>query len=787
MRTRTEVPPGSRCRIVLQAGTCLLALLGLPAGHQAFAQEQPVQGTAHASGTPRHPRHPRKAVHARPQHTTPQRAAAGRDPQGAAAAQGGPEAAAPSPAEQSTSSNPSPPDARLASGAETVSVFGHRNYVPSDASAGTKTRTSILDVPQSISVITHDQLGLLQVQTLDQALQFTAGVTTGYQGTDPRFDYIMLRGFVPPRYLDGLPEPTSTFAQSRLDLYGMDQVQVLKGPSSVLYGAIPPGGLVDEVSKRPQTKAFGDINLQLGSFDYREAAFDAGTPLAGGKVLVRLTGLFRDADSQVDYVYTQRWFIAPSVSFILSPDTTFTVLSHYQHDRTNTANQFLPAYGTLLPNPFGEIGRGAFINEPNHDRFSREQYDIGYQLDHRVNDHVSLHQSVRFEDVKVIYDTLYGSGFTLGADGLPTNYRLLNRGSYYVNEDARDVGLDNNAEFKFATGPLRHDVLFGVNYVHYRDDYGVGFGVAPPIDVFDPVYGVQFATPAIGTHTIETQDDVGEYGQDQIKWNRWIATVSGREDEVSTGTRALLYGANTSRDDTAFSWRAGLTYVFPQHVAPYFSYSRSFVPTTGTTYDGSTYAPTTGNQYEVGVKYQLGRRTLVTAAAYQLTENNALTNDPNHPFYSLQQGQERVRGIELEDTTRLSDALSINAAYAYTDGEVTQSNDASTLNKRITQVPRHQASLLVDYTFPTGVLRGFGFGAAGRYVGAVFGDSANVWRTPHYAVMDALMHYDTRRYRVSVNASNLFDTRYLTSCDSAAFCFYGPRRTILGTLTLKFE
>ncbi len=743
----TRRSAGPDLRLLRRGCSCLCVLAGLLACRQALAQT-PTQTRAH-------------------------------DLQGGTAAQGGPPGALKRPAEASTASNPPPP-------AQAVTVYARRQYVPKDASAGTKTKTSILDVPQSISVITHDQLGLLQDQTLDQALQFTAGVNTGYQGNDPRFDYLILRGFIPPRYLDGLPEPTSTFAQSRLDLYGMDQVQVLKGPSSVLYGAIPPGGLVDEVSKRPQTKPFADLQAQFGSFDYREAAFDAGTPAAEGKVLVRLTGLFRDTDNQTDYVYTQRWFAAPSVSFVLSPDTTFTLLSHYQHDRTNTANQFLPAFGTLLPNPDGEITSSDYINEPNHDRFSRDQYDIGYQLDHTVNDQISLHQGVRFEDVKVIYDTLYGDGFTLGSKGLPTNYRLLNRASYYVNEDARDVGLDNNAEIRFDTGPLRHDLLLGVNYVHYRDDYGAGFGTAPPIDVFDPVYGAQFATPAVSSHTIETQDDVGEYGQDQIKWHRWIATLSAREDEVSTDTQNVISPTSTtSRDDTAFSWRGGLSYVFDQRLAPYFSYARSFVPTTGTAYNGGTFAPTTANQYEVGVKYQLGRRTLLTGAAYQLTENNALTNDPNHPFYSLQQGQERVRGIEIEDTTRLNDALSINGAYSYTDGEVTKSNDPATLDKRIPEVPRHQASLLVDYTFQTGLLRGFGAGVAGRYVGTVFGDTANIWRTNSYTVMDVLMHYDTRRYRLSLNATNVFNTEYLTSCDSAAFCFYGPRLNILGTVTVK--
>lgn len=668
-------------------------------------------------------------------------------------------------------------------------VTAYRHYVPTTQTTATKTTTSLLETPQSVSVVTHDQLGLLQTQTLEQALHYTSGVVTGSFGNDTRFDWLTLRGFTPPRYLDGLPLPTSVFAQSRLDLYDMNEVQVLKGPSSVLYGAIPPGGLVNEVSKRPQLTPFADVNLQLGSYDFRQAAVDAGAPLdANGKILGRITGVFRDANSETDYVNQQLWNVAPSLAFLVDPDTTLTILSHYQHDRTNTSNQFLPIQGTLLPDPYGQLSRGTYLGEPNHDRFSRTDYDVGYLLDHRVNDSISLHQSARYSDVNVGYDTIYGDGFvTDPVTGLPSDYRTVAREAYLVQEDTRNVVVDTNAEIRVDTGPLHHDILLGVNYIHNRDDYGVGFGSAPSIDAYTPQYGQQFAAPAISTHTITTQDDVGEYAQDQIRLGRFVGTLSGREDEVSTVTRNIITPGTIERNDAAFSWRAGLTYLTGIGLAPYVSYSRSFVPTTGTTFGGTTFAPTTGSQYEVGAKYQLGRRTLVTGALFQLTENNALTNDPLHPFYSVQQGQERVRGIELEDATRLSDALSINAAYTYTDAVVTQSNAPADLGERVTLVPRHQVSVLGDYTFPRGRLAGLGFGAGVRYVGAVFGDAANLFRTPSYTLVDAIVHYDTPGYRLAVNASNLGDERFLTACYSSAFCYYGPGRSILATLTLKLR
>jgi iron complex outermembrane recepter protein len=659
---------------------------------------------------------------------------------------------------------------------ETVTVTALRHYVATDNKTATKTDTPILETPQSISVVTQDELQLLHVQNLEQATRYTAGIVSGSYGADDRFDWLTLRGFVPTKYLDGLQLPTAVFAQSRLDLYGMEQLDILKGPSSVLYGQVPPGGLVNMESKMPTDQAFGEVQGQFGSFASAAGAFDVGGPIDDqGQFLYRLTGLDRENDTQTDHVHDKRIFIAPAATWNIMPGMSFTFLSHYQYDRTGTTVQFLPSQGTLLANPFGPIPEDTYVSEPNHDHFERREYDVGYKFDYRLNDTWSFHQGFRFGDVKATYDTIYGAG-------LQADLRTLNRYAYLIEEDARDVSLDSNATARFQTGPLSHELLFGVDYRHGEDEDGTGFATGPSIDVYNPVYGAVFPRPAYYTWTDQNQDQVGLYAQDQIKWNRVVVTLSGRNDWVDTSTRNLLAGGTTDQDDSAFSYRGGINYLFDNGISPYVSYSHSFVPTLGTDFDGTAFKPTTAKQVEVGVKYQPpGYRSLLTVAGYDLTETNATTTDPAHEFYSVQTGEAEVKGIEVEGVARLSDSLSLNLSYAYTHSEVTKSN-GDDLGEQLILVPKHQASALADYTLKDGPAAGLGFGGGVRYIGASFGDAENQWRAPSYTLLDAIVHYDLAHWRFSINANNLLDRRYVATCNGANYCYYGSSRTVLGTI-----
>jgi iron complex outermembrane receptor protein len=655
-----------------------------------------------------------------------------------------------------------------------------QGYVAPVTSTATKTDTPLIETPQSISVITRDQLDDRAVQSITEALGYTAGTFSGTVA-DPRFDDPNIRGFSagPNQFLDGL-RILRNFGAPAIEPYGLERVEVLRGPSSVLYGQSVPGGLVNMVSKRPTDDKFGEVNLQAGSHDRYQGSFDLGGPLdPDGKFLYRLTALGRDSGTQMDDVDDDRWFVAPALTWKPTSDTKLTLLGRFQHDEAQSPPG-LPAFGTLYGSPFGDISTSFHPGEPTFSDSQLELSSIGYDLEHRFNDTFSIRQNARYLHLSFDYDSLYTSG-------LAADQRTLNRGTIVQRESSDTVNIDTSGQAKFATGPLGHTALLGVDYRRFWGDTKTGFGLAPSLDLLNPVYGQAIALPAIGTDRDDDLSQIGVYVQDQIKLDRWLLTLGGRQDWVSTEQRSRITGATTEQDDSAFTGRAALMYLFDAGFAPYVSYTTSFDPVIGTQAPqrgGGTFEPTEGEQYEVGVKYQPpGSDSFITAALFDLTRTNVTTTDPDFPTFQIQTGEARVRGIELEATANLMAGLNITAAYTYLDTEITESN-SGTEGNRLATVPKNLASLWGDYTFPEGsFLEGFGFGAGVRHIGSRFGNDANDIEVPSVTLFDAAVHYDFGQFRVGLNANNLFDREYVASCGSVGGCYYGNRLAVISTLT----
>ena len=674
-----------------------------------------------------------------------------------------------------------------------IVVTARRNYVATDTGAGTKSGTPLIETPQAISIVTQDQIQLLQIQNLEQATRYASGVVSGSYGPDSRFDWLTLRGFTPTLYLDGLQLPTAAVAeaQSRLDTFGVEQIEIVKGPSSALYGSVPPGGFVGMVSKRPKAKAFAEVSAQYGSFNHWQGSFDGGTPLAGGNLLLRLTTLFRDTDAQVNFAHERRFFIAPAVTWKMSPTATLTVLAHYQFDHDNTTIQYLPSQGTLLNNnPNGRIPTSFYSSDPDHDIFRRRTYDIGYDFNWKISHNLTFHQNVKYTKLDVLYDSIYAQGFVKGPDGVtPADFRNIIRYTYLVRSSPHDFGSDSHLEYKVHTGPIEHQFLVGVDYRHQVDNSALGFDVGPTVDLLAPIYHRNdIVDPQISIQNFINQDQIGTYAQDHAKLGAFAITGSLRHDWVRTNNRDAIANVRTKQSDKAWSGRIGGNLLLGGGLAPYASYSKSFTPTIGFAFDGQPFKPSRGTSYEAGLKYQPTMfKGLFTVSVYQITLDNALTPDPNplHLGSSIQSGQIRSRGVEVEGTARINDALSLNVAYSYTDATTTRSTDPTQLGKRILLVPKTAASALADYTIRSGPLFGLGFGAGIRYVGNVYGDPTNAVRTNSFTLVDALAHYDLEHWRFALNANNLFDKTYLTSCYSFDSCTYGTRRTILFTASYR--
>lgn len=669
-------------------------------------------------------------------------------------------------------------------------------YVATRSATGTKTDTPLIETPQSISVITSDQMQAQGVQNLGQALRYTPGVTGELFGVDNRGYGIQIRGFRDLSdsifYKDGLSLKGTAFTTFvPLDPYGAERIEVLRGPASVLYGQGEPSGIINYVTKRPLDKPFREVEFGAGNFNHYDGKFDFSGPVNQEKTLLyRLTGVVRDTDTQVDFVNQKRVFIAPALTWKPDVDTTLTILSHYQRDKNGWGLQFLPAQGTVLPNPNGHIPSNRFVGEPSFDSYEPTQYSVGYLFEHRANDIWTLRQNARYAGLDNPNQPLvYGAG-------LQADLRTYDRFGDFGRSKLDTVAIDNQAQAKFATGPLVHTLLLGLDHQRYTiKDFGMSFD-ALPIDIFNPVYGQPVTPGAPYRDTDQRQGQTGLYVQDQIKLGGWVLSLGGRQDWANTKTDDLLGGTTSTQSDRAFTYRAGLLYHFDNGVAPYVSYATSFLPVLSADAAGKPFLPQTGEQYEIGVKYQPpGWRAFVTVAAFDLTKQNVLTTDPNNQLFQVQTGEIRSRGIEVEMVASLNSELDLKAAYTYLDTKITADNDGN-VGKTPYGVPRHSFALWADYTIRRGTFSGLGFGAGVSYIGETFGTDANTYQIdgniypfiiPSITLADAAIHYDWGQFRFAVNAKNIFDKEYVSTCSSFEFgCFYGERRRVIGSVRYRW-
>jgi iron complex outermembrane recepter protein len=667
-----------------------------------------------------------------------------------------------------------------------------RGYVASTSATATKTATPLIETPQAVSVVTRDQIEAQAAQNLWQALRYTSGVVTEQTGADLRFQNVYVRGFLADQYLDSMKLLPGSFAVPQIDIYNLQRIEVLHGPASVIYGQGSPGGIVNMVSKRPTAEPFREVVTQAGSYGLLQSAFDVSGPLdKEGRFLYRLTGLTRETGSQVDFTKYQRTSISPAFTWRPTADTTLTILTNYQHDpKAGFFNQ-LPARGTALPLAGGQISTSFYSGEPSFDKFDRQQFYTGYLFEHRFNDAWTVRQNFRYMGVDADVAVLSPSG----GQSSPT----LNRAAFLTQEELRTATVDTQAEAKLRTGPFVHTVLLGNDY---QKAFDVAVSRSGPsnipalrINVFNPVYGTPVPIPAITTNRRLGQEQIGFYVQDQIKVGGWVALIGARQDRASTENNNILTRTVTSQSDVATTKRAALLHLFDNGVAPYVQYTESFQPIVGQTdFFGNAFKPTTGQQKEVGIKYQPpGSKIFASLVAFDLVQQNVLTPDPdpNHRNLNVQTGAIRSRGVEFEAKASLTEGLNMIATYTHLNQVVEQANDRS-VGKRPVGIPRDTASLWGDYTFQGGALAGFGIATGVRYLGPSAGNNFNEFFIPGATLLDAAIHYDFSNLNpalnglyASINASNVMDKVYVQWCQNQG-CWYGQRRNVIGTLRYRW-
>jgi iron complex outermembrane recepter protein len=663
-------------------------------------------------------------------------------------------------------------------------------FVATHSAVATKTDTPLLETPQSISVITRDEIRVRNAQSDAQLLLYTPGVWAQPFGGDQNqlnpFYYI--RGFQSAfggSYVDGLVSPVNY----RYEPFDLERVDVFRGPTSTLYGQSDPGGMINRISKRPTEEFQGELQLQGGTYDRFQGAADIGGPIDPERhLLYRVVGLVRNADAPFDYDFDQkapdeRKFVAPSFTINPWDDTSFTVLGSYLDDEIGQEQVVQDANGNLTH---------ISLTQPGYGVVDFQQELIGYELRHRFSDAIELRQNLRYAHMNMDYLGFYQAGIDPATQ---TVQRWLD--GFY--EERNDLTVDTQLEGAFETGPVAHRVLVGVDYQHLRDWVAFTFGLAPDLSLVDPDYDLPIGTADPYVQERYLNENVGVYLQEQAKlFDQWVLTLGGRHDWARGTVEDELYGTpRQEQTESEFTYRAGLTYLTDFGLAPYVSYATSFFPTGGADINGTPFKPTTGEQFEVGLKYEPnGFNGFFTLAAYDLTKQNVLTADPVNPNFRVQTGEVRSRGIEVEGVVSLAEGLDLTASYSFNDAEVTKDNPDDTgfsaEGKRPVLTPAHLASAWLDYTFQEGPLRGLLIGGGARYVSSSYADPANTIRNDNYTLFDATIAYDfgalyapLRGAAVAVNAVNLFDKDYST-CFTAFDCRWGAGRTVLATLSYRW-
>ncbi|WP_160006049.1 TonB-dependent siderophore receptor [Rhizobium sp. 18055] len=645
--------------------------------------------------------------------------------------------------------------------------------VAKETATGTKTNTPIIDIPASVSVVTQKELEERHVESLQQAVAYTSSVFSDEFGNDDRYDYIRIRGFDQTTlgtYRDGLAARIPAFyTASRLEPYGLQRVEVLKGSTSTLFGLNGPGGLVNAITKRPQDEKHGEVYTSYGD-GTKEVGADFGGPIdPDGVWSYRLTGLVKEGDLGWDYSNDDRVYIAPALTIKPEEGTSLTILTDY-YKRDGTGARGFPTGA--------DIDINTFLGEPDFNRFNTKQTDIGYQFEHELNDSLTFRSNGRYTNMNLDYAEVYGASLD------PTTDRI----AFSVDGRSNRYAFDNQLQYDTGWNGIDSKTLVGVDYADDNTREEILYGTAGPIDINNPTYcGLSCIELGPYVNWRVKQQALGVYAQEQLTFDdRWIVTLGGRWDRVHTTADYLDTGTQDDNTESAFTKRVGLTYKLNPNLAVYANYSESFQPLVTPSANGyalsGSLKPQKGQQYEVGLKYQPdGFDGLFTLAAFDLTQTNVPTYVT--PVLQEQIGKVGVRGIEFEGKAAVADNLNLTLAYSYWDSEILEDGTGGNIGNRPQRVPRHLASAWLDYTIPGEGKRGdLTIGGGVRYIGQTYGDDANTVSVGGYTTVDAAVNYKvTKDVTLAVNVTNLFDRKYVATSYYGTE-YYGDRRKVVGTL-----
>jgi iron complex outermembrane recepter protein len=657
------------------------------------------------------------------------------------------------------------------------------NYSVPNASSATRTDTPIRDIPQSIQVIPQEILKDQQVNRLDEALSNVSGTTFGgtFGNTSLNFN---IRGFEnAPVLLDGFRQ-FGTFDNGASETTSLERVEVLKGPASILYGEVQPGGVINLVSKQPLAQPTYQAELQLGNREFVEPSIDFSAPITEeGKVRYRLNAIYHHDDGFVDFDQDfKRFFIAPIFSWQISDNTDLTFQLQYTDEKSPLENGLVASGNGIVEN----VPYNRNISDPD-DFTEKQRLNLGYDLEHRFSKNWQIRNAFRYSDRNLEDFSALPFEFD-ETTGIVTRF-LGSRTT-----DIQNYSLQTNVVGKFTTGAIAHTLLAGVdlNRTDEAEETKVDF-TPQPLNIFNPVYDriteVNFDQIPASPNTDTQTDRLGIYLQDQVAFTEQIKLLAGlRYDTVDRNIIDNSTQSETNQNDDAVVPRVGMVYQPIPELSLYGSYSQSFTPSEATTSNGDPLEPEQGEGFEFGVKGELLERKLsATLAYFNITKQNVGTPDPVDPLSSVSTGEQKSQGIEFDLSGEILPGWKIITSYAYIDAEVAEDNTIPVGN-RLYNTPEHGGSLWTTYEIQTGNWKGLGFGGGFDFVGERQGDLDNSFQVDSYFLTNAAIFYRRDNWRLGLNFKNLFDIDYIVATANSRTNANEPGApfTVIGSISVKF-
>lgn len=675
---------------------------------------------------------------------------------------------------------------------ETVTILGktYRN-------TATKTALEPEETPQAISVIEQEELEQRGVTSLGQALRYASGVVTETKGgAVTMYDNFYIRGFrIDQTYYDGLVLQylKGWNLQPQIDPLAIQRVEVFKGPTSVLYGSMPPGGMVNTIAKSPQSENHTEVSASTGSRNLTQATLDTTGQFGDSNVSYRLIAKARKQDGQVDGTEEERYLIAPSIDWQATENTLINLNMYYQNDPAMGMNSSLP----LAAITNGTTSASTFAGDTNWSHFEREIMMLGYKIQHQFNDDWRFLQNLRYTDASLYQENTYHS-----ASGFNESTGTLSRNIYTTEEDYEGLVVDNQLSGIVNLGSVEHNLLLGLDYQTLNGDSAYkeystsdsGFYQFNIYNANNHLLNRSNVSEVYAGNDEVSVEQLGTYFQDQLLWNQWVFIAGGRFDNYKSTNN--FSGSNSQADHNEFSYRVGALYQFDSGISPFVNFATSFSPVAGVDSKfGKPFEPEVGEQIEVGVKYvSADMSKQLTTSLYRIIKSNMVVTDPTSANYQdeVQVGEVRSQGVEVEGRWWLMPNWDVSANYTYADVEVTEDSANGLQGTTPIYVPKHSATLWSTYNVEQGALSGVRVSAGGRYVGQMYMDATNTQgKVPSYIVADLSLGYDLSEISDSlagasadIISSNLFDEEYYT-CYDKTNCWYGAERTI--ELKLNYE